>query len=234
MTSVVGVVSFPGSNGDADAFHAVRDDLGAPARLVDYREADLDGIGALILPGGFSYGDHLRCGAIARFAPVMKSIAAFAERGGPVLGICNGFQILTEAHLLPGALRRNKTLKFHCHWTHVRIERTSTAWTDGLAPGSILRLPIAHGEGAYFADASAVERLETAGQVVARYCDPDGQISDAANANGSVNNIAGISNERGNVVGLMPHPERASDPLIGGADGRLLLRGAVEALHVNV
>ncbi|HEV2108482.1 MAG TPA: phosphoribosylformylglycinamidine synthase subunit PurQ, partial [Thermomicrobiales bacterium] len=129
MTSVVGVVSFPGSNGDADAFHAVRDDLGAPARLVDYREADLDGIGALILPGGFSYGDHLRCGAIARFAPVMKSIAAFAERGGPVLGICNGFQILTEAHLLPGALRRNKTLKFHCHWTHVRIERTSTAWT---------------------------------------------------------------------------------------------------------
>jgi phosphoribosylformylglycinamidine synthase I len=234
MTGVVGVITFPGSNGDMDAFRAIRDDLGAPVRLVDYRETDLSGIQAVILPGGFSYGDHLRCGAIARFAPVMNPVAAFAKHGGPVLGICNGFQILTEAHLLPGALRRNKTLRFHCHWTHVRVERTSTAWTDVLTLGSVLRLPIAHGEGAYVADAETVAALEQHDQVVARYCDPLGNVTDEANANGSIGNIAGICNAAGNVVGLMPHPERASNRLIGGDDGVKLLRGALEALHASV
>lgn len=234
MTGSVGVITFPGSNGDMDAFRAIQDDLGAPVRLVDYRETDLSGIQAVILPGGFSYGDHLRCGAIARFAPIMEQVAAFAERGGPVLGICNGFQILTEAHLLPGALRRNKTLRFHCHWAHIRVERTSTAWTNTLAFGTVLRLPIAHGEGAYVADSETVAALEQHGQVVARYCDPHGYVTDEANANGSVGSIAGVCNAAGNVVGLMPHPERASNQLIGGVDGLEILRGALEGLHASV
>lgn len=232
--SVVAVVTFPGSNGDMDALHALRDDIGVPVRMMDYRETDLAGVAAMVLPGGFSYGDHLRCGAIARFAPVMTPLAAFAAKGGPVLGICNGFQILTEAQLLPGALRLNRTLKFHCHWAHLRVEQTATAWTNALREGSVLRLPVAHGEGAYYADDATIDRLETAGHVVLRYCEVDGRVTEHANANGSVNNIAGVANEAGNVVGLMPHPERASNALIGGDDGRLLLRAALEALHVAV
>lgn len=232
--SVVAVITFPGSNGDMDAFHAFRDDLGVPARMIDYRETDLSEAAAVVLPGGFSYGDHLRCGAIARFAPVMAPLADYAKRGGPILGICNGFQILTEAHLLPGALRRNRTLKFHCHWTHLRIETTMTSWTAGIEQGSVLRLPVAHGEGAYYADHDTLSRLEEEGRVVFRYCDAEGQVTEHANPNGSVNNIAGVANDGGNVVGLMPHPERASNSLIGGSDGKRILQGALEALHVAV
>jgi phosphoribosylformylglycinamidine synthase len=228
------VISFPGSNGDHDAFSAFADNLGVPTRMVDYRETDLTSFGALVLPGGFSYGDHLRCGAIARFAPVMASVREFAERGGPVLGICNGFQILTESHLLPGALLRNQTLKFHCHWTWIRIEQAHTAWTKGRHVGDILRLPIAHGEGAYFAEGETLDRLEQQGQIVARYCTDDGVVSEDANPNGSARSIAAVANPDGNVVGLMPHPERAADPLIGGTDGLALLRSVLEFVGAPV
>lgn len=226
----VGVITFPGSNGDHDALHAMRHDVGVDARFVDYRETSLDGLSAVILPGGFSYGDHLRCGAIARFAPVMQPLVAFANAGHPVLGICNGFQILTEAHLLPGALLRNQSLRFHCFWTHVRIESDRTAWTVGIAEGTVLRLPVAHGEGAYFADPATIAQLEANGQIVARYSSPEGTISEGTNSNGSVGSIAAISNERGNVVGLMPHPERAANALIGGGDGLRLLNTILGAM----
>ena len=227
---VIGVVSFPGSNGDHDALHAVSVDLGADARPIDYRATDLAGVHAVILPGGFSYGDALRCGAIARFAPVMSAVRDFAAGGGPVLGICNGFQILCEAHLLPGALLRNRSLRFHCFRTHVRIDSAATAWTSELDPGEILELPVAHGEGAFFADPATIQRLEANGQVVARYCEADGTVSEGVNPNGSVGGIAAVSNEAGNVVGLMPHPERATDPLLGGTDGLLFLRSVLSTV----
>ncbi|HEV2527919.1 MAG TPA: phosphoribosylformylglycinamidine synthase subunit PurQ [Thermomicrobiales bacterium] len=230
---VVGVITFPGSNGDYDALHAMREDVGVEARFVDYRETSLSGIDAVVLPGGFSYGDHLRCGAIARFAPVMAPLAEFAGAGGPVLGICNGFQVLTEAHLLPGALLRNGTMRFHCHWSHIRIESDRTAWTGGIAEATVLRLPVAHGEGSYFADPETIAMLEAQGQIVARYCTPDGTVDESSNRNGSVGSIAAVSNAAGNVVGIMPHPERAANELVGGADGLRLLRavlgGAVAA-----
>ncbi len=225
----VGVVSFPGSNGDHDAIHAFEHQVGVGVRAIDYRESDLDGVDAIVLPGGFSYGDALRCGAIARFAPVMTSIRAFADAGGPVLGICNGFQILCEAHLLPGALLRNQSLRFHCFLATVRVEQADTSWTRGVAEDSILALPVAHGEGAYFIDAAGLTELEANNQVVARYCDADGTLSPVANPNGSVGSIAAICNARRNVVGIMPHPERASDPLIGGTDGVRLLRSVLLA-----
>jgi phosphoribosylformylglycinamidine synthase subunit PurQ / glutaminase len=228
----VGIISFPGSNGDHDALHAFGHDLGLPTRLVDYRETDLTSFSALVVPGGFSYGDYLRCGAIARFAPIVEPLREFAGRGGPVLGICNGFQVLTEAHLLPGALLRNKSLQFHCHWTHLRIEQTGTAWTGELEQGQVVRLPIAHGEGAFFADAETLAQLEATGRIVARYCTPDGDVNEAANPNGSVDNIAAIANESGNVVGLMPHPERATDRAIGGDDGLKVLRSVLAFLNV--
>ena len=224
---IVGVITFPGSNGDHDALDALRHDVGVDARFVDYRETSLVGLDAVILPGGFSYGDHLRCGAIARFAPVMKPLGAFAEAGGPVLGICNGFQILTEAHLLPGALLRNASLRFHCFWTHVRIETDRTPWTARIAEGTVLRLPVAHGDGAYFADATTLADLEANGQIVARYSSSEGTVSAVTNRNGSVGSIAGVANERGNVVGLMPHPERAANDLVGGSDGLRLLRSVL-------
>lgn len=226
---MIGVVSFPGSNGDHDAVHALRENVGVPVRVVDYRETDLRGIAGLVLPGGFSFGDALRCGAIARFAPVMQPLREFAARGGPVLGICNGFQILTEAHLLPGAFVRNRTLRFHCHWTPVRIEGTGSAWTRACTEGQVLRLPIAHGEGAFEADAETLARLEGEGRVIARYLRSadDYDISHELNQNGSRGDIAGIANETGNVVGLMPHPERAADPLLGGGDGLVLLQAAL-------
>lgn len=218
----VGVVSFPGSNGDHDALANLEADLGVTVRRVDYRETTLAGLDAVVLPGGFSYGDSLRCGAIARFAPVMTELQKAAADGMPILGICNGFQVLCEAHMLPGVLLRNKTLNFHCYWEHLRFENVSTPWTNNLEPGQVLRLPIAHGEGAYFIDEQGLERIESNGQVVARYSDPDGHVSDAAN--GAINAIASVCNEAGNVVGLMPHPERATNELIGGSDGLLMLR----------
>lgn len=226
----VGVISFPGSNGDHDALHAFEHDLGVAVRKVDYRESDLSGFDAIVLPGGFSYGDALRCGAIARFSPVMEPLRAFAGSGKPVLGICNGFQILCEAHLLPGALLRNRTLKFHCHRTDIRIENAGTAWTSALEEGDVLNLPVAHGEGAYYADPDVVAMLERNGRIVARYSTTEGEITDEANANGSVAGIAAVCNERGNVVGLMPHPERATNALIGGADGLRLLRSLLSGI----
>ena len=224
-----GVITFPGSNGDHDALMGVQLGLGQPAELVWYRETDLSRFDCILVPGGFSYGDYLRAGAIARFAPVMESVARFAADGGPVLGICNGFQVLAEAGLLPGALLRNDSLRFNCSWVHVRVESSETPWTTGLEPGTVLRLPIAHGEGRYFADPETLARIEANGQVIFRYVDAEGRISPDANPNGSLNDIAGVANERGNVVGLMPHPERAYDQMIGGDDGLRILSAVLEA-----
>jgi phosphoribosylformylglycinamidine synthase subunit PurQ / glutaminase len=229
---MIGVISFPGSNGDQDALWSVKHDLSAPARMIDFRETDLSEFSAIILPGGFSYGDHLRCGAIARFSPVMAPLREFAARGGPVLGICNGFQVLAEAHLLPGALLRNESLSFQCQWLHIKIENTETPWTGDLSLGDVLLLPIANGEGCYFADNETIQQLEQGGRVVARYCDERGSVTDEANPNGSSRNIAAVSNEAGNVVGLMPHPERASNELVGGGDGLRMLKSILSYLSV--
>ena len=234
MSRGIGVVSFPGSNGDHDALDAFRDAVGVPAEMIDYRATELDRFDAIVLPGGFSYGDYLRCGAIARFAPVMEPLRAFAERGGPVLGICNGFQVLVEAHLLPGALLMNETLEFRSEWINVRVESGGTAWTGNLTEGEILRLPVAHGGGNYFAEPDVIERLEANGQVVFRYCTAGGDIRDEGNFNGSTNAIAGICNTGRNVVGLMPHPERASDPLLGPTDGLRMLTGIISFIPVSV
>jgi phosphoribosylformylglycinamidine synthase I len=234
VTARVGVVTFPGSNGDHDAWYAFDRVLRVAARMVDYRETELAGFDLIVLPGGFAYGDHLRCGAIARFAPVMEPLRRFAARGGPVIGICNGFQVLTEAHLLPGAMLRNRHLEFHCSWVNVRLETTRGAWSSDIVPGSVLRLPVAHGEGAYFADERTLERIEEYDQVVFRYCDEHGRDSDGANFNGSAHAIAGIMNEQGNVLGLMPHPERAVEPLLGGGDGLRILRSALASVGAPV
>lgn len=234
MSSSIGVITFPGSNGDHDSFSAFSVGLGVPTRMVDYRETDLSGLAAIVLPGGFSYGDHLRCGAIARFAPVMDSLKQFADAGGPVLGLCNGFQVLTEAHLLPGALLRNQSLQFHCRWVDIRVDTTRTAWTHELEVGQVLRLPVAHGDGAFFADEATLDQMEQNGQIVFRYCEADGSVTPDANFNGSARSIAGICNERGNVVGMMPHPERAADPILGSDQGLLILRAALEFLNMEV
>ena len=225
-----GIVVFPGTWSDRDCAHALLDVLREPVRYVDYRERVLDDLNLVILPGGFSYGDHLRCGAIARFAPVMEAVADFAMRGGLVLGICNGFQILQEARLLPGALLRNASCEFRCEWAHLRVEQSDSAFTLDCRPGQVLRIPISHGEGNFFADAETLQSLEANNQVVFRYCAPDGRITAEANPNGSLRNIAGICNARGNVVGLMPHPERACEALLGGEDGLAIFRSAIHAL----
>ncbi len=224
------VIVFPGSNCDHDAYHAVKHVLGQDAELVWHKETSLKGADAVILPGGFSYGDYLRTGAIARFSPVMTAVKAFAASGGPLLGICNGFQVLTETGLLPGALLRNRDLKFHCEHVHVRVEGTNTPFTSRAAAGQVLSLPIAHGEGNYFADPETIALLESTGRVVFRYCDAEGRVTDAANPNGSVNNIAGICSEGRNIVGLMPHPERACESPLGSADGLVLLESIVASL----
>jgi len=220
----VAVIGFPGSNGDHDAVHSLNHDVGVEAILVDYRDRTLDGFDAVVLPGGFSYGDALRCGAIARFAPVMEPLKAFADMGGPVLGICNGFQVLTEAHLLPGALLRNKTLRFHCFQTQLRVEPSISPWLSRCNAGERLTLPVAHGDGAYFVDEGTLATLERQGQIALRYVGAEHQgARSEENPNGSVAAIAGITNAQGNVFGLMPHPERATNPLIGGVDGLRIL-----------
>jgi phosphoribosylformylglycinamidine synthase len=214
-----GIVTFPGSNCDYDAHHAVTDALGAEAVYLWHKAHDLEGVDVVILPGGFSYGDYLRAGAIARFSPIMREVVAHARRGGPVVGICNGFQIACEAGLLPGALMRNAGLQFVSAPVRLRVENTDTMFTNRYQQGDILRLPVAHGEGRYTADADTIERLEDEGRVLFRYVNAAGEIDDASNPNGSVNAIAGIVSAEGNVLGLMPHPERAVDPLLGSADG---------------
>jgi phosphoribosylformylglycinamidine synthase len=225
-----GIVVFPGTWSDRDCMHALTTVLGQSARYVDHRESDLSEFDAVILPGGFSYGDHLRCGALARFAPVMAAVTRFADRGGLVLGICNGFQILQEARLLPGALLRNDSCEFRCEWVHLRVERAESPFTRECRPGQVLRIPISHGEGNFYADPQTLESLEQGGQIVFRYSSPDGRVTRDANPNGSLRNIAGIVNARGNVLGMMPHPERACEPLLGGADGLWILRSAMRAL----
>lgn len=227
-----GIVVFPGTWSDRDCAHAIGDVLGQPYRFIDHRERRLEDIDLVVLPGGFSYGDYLRCGAIARFAPVMEAVAAFADRGGLVLGICNGFQVLQEAGLLPGALLRNASCEFRCEWVNLRVEQGDTPFTRDCRPGQVLRIPISHGEGNFYADRPTLEALEAGGQVVFRYCTADGRISEIANPNGSLANIAGIVNKRGNVLGMMPHPERACEEMLGGSDGLALFRSAMRALQV--
>lgn len=223
-----GVVVFPGSNCDYDAYYAVRKHLGHDARFLWHKDADLHGVDVVVLPGGFSYGDYLRCGAIARFSPVMREVTRFAEEGGIVIGICNGFQILLEAGLLPGVLLRNSSLRFVCRMVRVRVENSFTPFTGTCAQGDVLALPVAHGDGNYFADAETIRQLEERQQVVFRYCDDRGAIAPDANPNGSLSGIAGIVNERGNVLGMMPHPERAVDPLLGLTDGRKIFDAVLE------
>ncbi len=224
------VIVFPGSNCDHDAYHAAKHVLGHDAEFVWHKESSLKGADVVILPGGFSYGDYLRTGAIAQFSPVMKAVAAFAASGGPVLGICNGFQVLCEAKLLPGALIRNKDLKFHCEHVRVRVEQTDTPFTLRATKGQVLRIPIAHGEGNYFADPQTLEQLESSRRIVLRYCDDAGQLSDISNPNGSIHGIAGICNEQRNIVGLMPHPERACEATLGSEDGLVFFESAVASL----
>jgi phosphoribosylformylglycinamidine synthase len=224
----VAVIQFPGSNCDDDARYALTG-LGAEVVTIWHRERDLKGAGAVVIPGGFSYGDYLRSGALAALSPVMDSVRAFAARGGPVLGICNGFQILTEAALLPGQLARNPSLHFLCQPVLLRVERSDTGFTRHYIPGQLLRLPIAHFEGSYYADRETIARLEGEGRVLFRYADAQGQLSAAANVNQSLHSIAGIVNECGNVLGMMPHPERAAEAVLGSDDGLPLLRALLEA-----
>ena len=220
----IGVVTFPGSNCDYDCFKAVQEQMDAEAVYLWHADHELQGVDAVFLPGGFSYGDYLRAGAIAAQSPIMREVRAFAESGGPVAGICNGFQILCEAEMLPGALMRNRSLKFRSHAVHLRVERDDTPFTTEYAAGQVLRVPIAHGEGCYFADEATLDRVEGEGLVAFRYSTPDGTIDAGANPNGAARNIAGIVNEKGNVLGMMPHPERAVDALLGSTDGLGLFR----------
>jgi phosphoribosylformylglycinamidine synthase len=225
------VVVFPGSNSDHDAYYAATAVIGQDAELIWHKETDLRGADAVILPGGFAHGDYLRTGAIARFSPIMKSVEAFAASGGPVIGFCNGFQILLEAGLLEGAMLRNTSLQYRCEHVHVRIEQTTTPWTGLCRTGQVLRIPIAHGEGNYYAAPDVLDRLERNGQVIFRYVTPGGEATPAANPNGSLHNIAGICNERRNVVALMPHPERACESAVGSADGKVVLDSVVASLR---
>ena len=224
------VVVFPGSNCDHDAYHAAKHVLGEDAALVWHKDTSLGGADAVILPGGFAHGDYLRTGAIARFSPIMAEVQKFAAAGGPVLGICNGFQVLLEAGLLPGAMLRNDVLQFRCEHVHVRVEQTDTPFTAACAPGQVLRIPIAHGEGNYYAESEVIDRLEKNRQVIFRYATAAGEVTKASNPNGSVNNIAGLCSEQRNVVGLMPHPERACELAVGSADGLVLFESVVKAL----
>jgi phosphoribosylformylglycinamidine synthase len=228
---VFAVVQFPGSNDDRDARFALKSVLGARAELVWHQRAELPpDTAAVLLPGGFSYGDYLRCGAMAHYSPVMAAVKRFAESGGPVLGVCNGFQVLCESGLLPGALVRNHHLHFVCSFVTVRVEQAGAPFLSRARPGQVLRLPVKHGEGAYFAPPAELAQLEASGRVVLRYCEPDGSVTPAANPNGAVANVAGIRNARGNVMGLMPHPEHAVEPAIGGTDGLVLLGSLVDAV----
>jgi phosphoribosylformylglycinamidine synthase I len=224
------VVVFPGSNCDHDAYHAAKHVLGHDAEFVWHKETSLGGADVVILPGGFAHGDYLRTGAIARFSPIMAGVQAFADAGHPVLGVCNGFQILLESGLLPGAMLRNRDLKFICEHVNVRVEETDTPFTAACAKGQILRIPINHGEGNYFAPDEVLDSLERERRVIFRYVDAAGQSSDAANPNGAARNIAGICSARRNVVGMMPHPERACEPMLGSGDGLVLFESVVSAL----
>ena len=225
-----GVVVFPGSNCDADTLHALRDVMGQATRFLWHKDHDLGGADCIVLPGGFSYGDYLRSGAIARFSPLMREVREFADRGGLVLGICNGFQVLLELGLLPGAMLRNKNLKFLCQYVAVRLENERTQFTHKGRKGQVLRIPIAHFDGNYYAPPETLRELEDRGRIVFRYADAEGRATEEANVNGSLNNIAGLVNARGNVLGMMPHPERAAEPLLGSVDGRVIFESLISKI----
>jgi phosphoribosylformylglycinamidine synthase len=223
------VIVFPGSNCDHEAQYTMETVLGQNVSMVWHKDTTVGDADAVILPGGFSHGDYLRTGAIARFSPVMAAVKAFADRGGPVIGICNGFQILQESGLLPGAMLRNSDLRFHCEYLHIKVEQTDTPWTRLCAPGQILKVPISHGEGNFFADADVIATLEKERRVIFRYATATGEVTAAANPNGSLNGIAGVCSEKRNIVGLMPHPERACDARLGSDEGLILFRSVIDA-----
>lgn len=226
----IGVLVFPGSNCDHDCQHVFEEVLAQTVTMIWHKETTLSGVDAIVIPGGFSYGDYLRTGAIARFSPVMYAVSEFAQHGGLVLGICNGFQILLEAGLLPGAMLRNRSLHFVCKDVYVRVENAATPFTGACQPGQVLKIPVAHAEGNYYTDPVTLAGLQANAQIVLRYCTPEGKATPEANPNGSLDNIAGIRNAEGNVLGMMPHPERSAEDLLGNADGRLILNSMLEAL----
>jgi phosphoribosylformylglycinamidine synthase I len=229
--SKFGVVVFPGSNCDRDAHYVLSEIFHQDTRYIWHKDSSLGDVDVVILPGGFSFGDYLRCGAIARFSPVMREVVRFAERGGVVVGICNGFQILLEAGLLPGAMVRNKSLNFVCKYVHLRVENANTRFTTACGEGEVLEVPIAHGEGNYIADEDTLKQLEDQNRIVFRYCDRAGNITEEANPNGSMSNIAGIINEGGNVIGLMPHPERCSDEVLRHTDGKKFFQSIIDSFR---
>ena len=225
-----GVVIFPGSNCDFDTIHVLREVVGRPTEILWHKDHDLKGVDAVVLPGGFSYGDYLRSGAIARFSPLMQEVREFADKGGLVLGICNGFQVLLELGLLPGAMLRNKHLKFLCRFVTIRVDNDGTRFTNRCRKGQVLRIPIAHFDGNYFSEPETLAEIEKDGRAIFRYCDGRGNLTDESNVNGSLHAVAGLMNKRGNVLGMMPHPERASEAILGSADGRLIFESIVHGL----
>ena len=225
-----GVVVFPGSNCDYDCYYVIKEVMGQDVSFIWHKEENLKGYDCIVLPGGFSYGDYLRTGAIARFSPVMRGIEKFAREGGLVIGICNGFQILLEAGILPGAMRKNESLHFICRFVYVRVENNNTPFTRAFQKGQVLKIPIAHFEGNYYVDTPTLKKLKEGNRIVFRYCDREGRILSEANPNGSVEAIAGICNEEGNVLGMMPHPERASEEILGSKDGREIWKSIIESI----
>ena len=225
-----GVVVFPGTWSDVDCYHVLDEVLEQEVRYVWHKETDLSSYDCVVLPGGFSYGDYLRCGAIARFSPVMEAVVDFAGRGGVVIGICNGFQVLCESGLLPGALLRNDSLEFRCQWVNLRVDNTDTGFTRNCESGQRLRVPISHGEGRYYADGATLKALQEENRVLFRYCDDDGEVTLESNPNGSLNGIAGIMNREGNVLGMMPHPERCCESVLGGTDGLYIFGSIIDSL----
>lgn len=232
MSTTIGVIVFPGSNCDHDAYHAMKHIMNAETKFLWHKDTDLTGIDLLIVPGGFSYGDYLRSGAIARFSPVMNSVVDYANAGKPVLGICNGFQILLEAGLLPGAMLHNEKLRFICKNVHIRVESTRSVFTSGLEKGNVLEIPVSHGEGNYFIEPEGLKKLEDQDQIAFRYCNKDGELTKESNINGSVSAIAGITNKTGNVLGMMPHPERAMEQILGMEDGKIFFDSVFNRLEL--
>ena len=226
-----GIVVFPGTWSDTDCYYVVKDVLQQEADYVWHQEDNLSGYDCVILPGGFSYGDYLRPGAMARLSPVMSALHRFADSGGLVIGICNGFQILCEAGLLPGALLRNQHLQYRCQWTHLLAERADSPFTNRCQPGQVLMVPVSHGEGNYYADESTLAVLAQENRILFRYCDPGGAVTEEANPNGSAHNIAGIVNSQGNVLGMMPHPERCCEAILGGTDGGLIFQSIIDSFR---
>lgn len=232
MPKTIGVIVFPGSNCDHDAYHVLKHIMQANTKFLWHKENDLAGIDLLVIPGGFSYGDYLRSGAIARFSPIMQAVIKYAEQGRPVMGICNGFQILLESGLLPGAMLHNQNLRFICKDVYIRVENEHTLFTRGLEKHDVLRVPVSHGEGNYFIDKKGLKKLRDQNRIVFRYCNMNGKITEESNFNGSVDSIAGICNESGNVLGMMPHPERAVEGLLGSEDGKKLFNAVFEELSL--